>query len=517
MHTIDLGTCNSCVSVATNDKCNVVPVYNQELLPSLVDFTDPSNIKVGSYARTNAISKGNVVEGNKRILGKKFDDDSIKDIKGLCQAEVRKDDKGYCCYYIPSQARCVSPEDVNAELIKVLYNAAIESQGYHPNEVWITIPASFTQLQKNITRRSAEKVITEPVHFLSEPSAAAIQFGHTDILEDGYYVVYDLGGGTFDVCIIRVQNNQFEIVGTDGHPSIGGKLFDKLILDYVAKEYKRYMRETWQIDEDLLPESMKSDRCIYEKSMWKILKLCEDAKKKLSTPGCLVAPVNATDYFEYVYKLGGGDHDDDEDNVTVDYECQITRDIFEAFIRPHIQSTIDVTLGLLDEKGISMRDVKHVLLVGGSSNIPLVQSMLKNTFGEQKIGRNINCDNCVSKGAALRGLPEYRNLIERRPLDISSYDIAVQLAFNRYSVLIPKGSRLPFTGSKTYRKNNRDLDFVMSSVYEVQGKDQYSLIKNICVRDDSLFDRVTRIRVDYTLTAEAQFQLYPIAGNPTRQ
>lgn len=143
---IDLGTSNCCVSIATDTECRVVPVNNgnDQLLSSKVDFTDPNNIRVGSIVTENLVKKGNAVEGNKRIIGHKFNEECIQEIKQYCQAEVREDKDGYCCYYIPQQKRTVTPEDVNAELIKVLYNKAIESMGgKRPKGVWITIPASF--------------------------------------------------------------------------------------------------------------------------------------------------------------------------------------------------------------------------------------------------------------------------------------------------------------------------------------------------------------------------------------
>ena len=506
---IDLGTCNSCVSIAVRNQCEVVEINHNQLLPSMVDFTDRNNIKTGSYAKNNAIAKGNVVEGNKRIIGHKFDEDSIHEIKSFCQAEIRADADGYCCYYIPAQNRCVSPEEVNAELIKVMYNAAIEKMdNKKPKAVWITIPASFSQKQKSITRRSAERVINEPIHFISEPSAAAIQYGHDETCEDGNIVVYDLGGGTFDVCIIRNNNKHFEIVGTAGHPTIGGKLFDKLIFNYINQQYKDFMVNEMKCEANLLPECLRGDEIKYQKSMWKILDQCEEAKKCLSSPGSEVANIDIDEYFEFIGKFKGkddDDDDDDDDNIGEAFDGDLTRKKFEELIEPFIQTTIDITLGLLQSKNIQRRDVTRVLLVGGSSHIPLVKKLLEETFGKEKIGRDINCDNCVSKGAALRGLPEYDDVTEHNGVvDISSFDIAVKLAKGKYGVLIPKDTPLPYTGSKVYHKRNPDLDFVVSSVYERNRGDDYSLLKDICVTDECLYDRSPAIRVDYTLTTEGE-------------
>ena len=143
---IDLGTSNCCVSIATDRECRVVPVNNghEQLLPSKVDFTDPNNIRVGSIVSESLIKKGNAVEGNKRIIGHKFNEECIQEIKQYCQAEVVEGKDGYCYYYIPAQDRNVSPEDVNVELLKVLYNTAIESMNdQRPKLVLITVLAFF--------------------------------------------------------------------------------------------------------------------------------------------------------------------------------------------------------------------------------------------------------------------------------------------------------------------------------------------------------------------------------------
>ena len=501
---IDLGTSNCCVSIATDRECRVVPVNNghEQLLPSKVDFTDPNNIRVGSIVSESLIKKGNAVEGNKRIIGHKFNEECIQEIKQYCQAEVVEGKDGYCYYYIPAQDRNVSPEDVNVELLKVLYNTAIESMGgQRPKGVWITVPASFNQKQRSITRRSAERVIKEPVHLLSEPAAAAIQYGYDNLYEEGTMVIYDLGGGTFDVCIVRIQNQTIDIVDTSGHPTIGGNLFDSLIMEYACKDYEQYMLNEMGDKGYLLPDSLKENDIAYQKSLYALLRACREAKHHLSNPACETKDINIDEYFDIVERIKhkyGIDipDDDDDDGISYPYVCPLSRDKLNELISPYIQTTINITLKLLYDNNLNIQDISRVLLVGGSSFIPYIRTLLSETFGPEKIGYNINCNTCVSMGAALHNLKD--NLIDR-----STYDICILTNGNTYNVLIPKNSPLPCSGYKLLR-SNRWSCWVNTSVYERSGEGENEYVKYDSILDNDRLLEEIQIRVDYTLTVEGE-------------
>ena len=516
---IDLGTSNCCIAFCDQtNHSQVIYVQGKQLLESVVDFYDPKNIKVGIGARTNnkGFEKGTVVRNNKRVLGRKFDDNKIKGFKEYCEAKVVEDADGFCAYDIPGMGGKVSTEDVAVELLKVLYETAVKKDLGKIEKVCITIPATYTQKQKSITRHAANKVIKNiPIEFISEPSAAAIHYSLSTSIKNGNVLIYDLGGGTFDVSIIRITNgNQYEILGTSGHPTIGGCLFDKYLLELARQKYKKQFDD--EDDEDLLPEE-KENINVYTSALHKLLDICREKKEELSTPGVDRVEIDMSEYFTYLneerkrHGCSDYDADDDDDEPAIEecIEIEITRDDFERLITQDIKTTIDLTKECIETCGLSKNEIEHVLLVGGSSHLPKVKKLLREEFGEKKIGADINADTCVACGAALRGQDDFAGFEEINKLvftERSTFAIAVEKGRNHYQELIPANSKLPYSGYKDYKLHECNPGFFISSVYEKSGagNKEYELIKNIVVEDESFYDRAARIRVEYKLTKEGE-------------
>lgn len=504
---IDIGTTNCAVAVAMGeDIIRLVQIYSEDLLQSIVNFRGPDNIRVGGRSFIpRDVDKGTVVFCNKLVLGHQFDDPEISGFKELCRAKVVKGEDDLCEFEIPGFGN-VSPERVVQELLKVVMDSVIQFQGgQYPSSIWLSIPATFTQIQRGIMRRAAQDVIKDcDINFVSEPSAAALSYGLCRILSDGYYVIYDLGGGTFDVSILKIRNNCFEIVKTDGHGTIGGSKFNKLIMELVQQKYSNINME--ESDCSLLPQ--KDEGIIYNISLAKLLSECEKVKIQLSERE--EAEIDVDGYLRFVdntyRQYSADDMDNDDENMDNYIRLTITRDEFEDLIRQDIMTTINIVTNCCDDANIRISDINSILMVGGSSYIPLIRRMLEEHFGKEKVCADINFQKCVAQGAARRSqmnVSEHFNTI----LERSPYDIALKGARNRFKTLIPRGTPLPTPPSfKTYNLPEDNTGEISCPIYEcVKGK--YGLVKNLVLKSEDIAFRKVSIRIEYTLTAMCELSV----------
>ena len=262
-------------------------------------------------------------------------------------------------------------------------------------------------------------------------------------------------------------------------------------------------------DDDLLPE--EEDINVYNSALHKLLDICRVKKEDLSSPNMDRVEIDMSEYFTYlneerkkhgctIYDAG----DDDEPAVEECIEIEVTREDFERLITQDIKTTIDLIKDCLETCGLSKDDIDHILLVGGSSHIPLVKRLLREEFGEKKIGADINSDTCVACGAALRGQNDFDHIREIK--ERSTFAIAIETANNPYKELIPANSKLPYSGFGDYKLHKCNPGFFNSSVYEKSGagNKEYELIKHVTVEDDSFYDRARNIRVKYSLTKEGE-------------
>lgn len=504
---IDLGTTNSCIAIATNSKeVEVVNVNNQELVRSAVNYADPKSIRVGDSVIVNNernIHRKKVVFNNKCVLGKKYTEVEAKRLEKLCQATVKEDGDGFCGFSFPGMEQVVTTKNVLTEIIKVLYEAALTkiNKTYQIRGVWISIPSTFTQYQKDITRKAAEAVIkTYPIHFISEPAAAAILYGVSNQLSNGNVLIYDMGGGTFDVSIIRIQDQtHYEILRNDGDSSIGGNFFDEKLSELIEEKFRR------QNDGRLL-EDMDNSMANFV-SNWQLLSEAEKLKKNLSINDR--ASFHISEFYERLdHKLSEdtpmNDENDDTNITPVLGDIYVKREEFEEVIKNAIEETIEITERCITNNNLQIKDISCVLLVGGSTYIPLVQKRLKDVFGNI-VQQDVNKVTCVAKGAALRGFLDLEEklggVIER-----NYYEIALKTTKEGFITIIPANSQLPCSGKKRQWLSANNIGYVETSIYEKVGN-KYELVMKDWLESESLKFRKVSIEIEYHLTKEGELNV----------
>ena len=454
---IDLGTTNCVVSYYTSDKrTDTIHIANSVLVRSAIDFLENGKMIVGDMALRNAkdLVSGNVVLNAKRVIGKKINSVVVNRVKESCRAEVVADDMGYAAFAIPHLHRVVKPEEVSAHLLNYLYtNATRQLQDYVIKGVVITVPASFDSDQRFATMRAIRmSELPKNTSLLSEPTAAAISHGVLELNYDMNILVYDLGGGTFDVSVMSIRNGRvFRVIATDGICGIGGEDFDVSILNALMNQYT-----SKNPDESLLPESVheKTDE-VFQKCKSKLLEQCRIAKEELSYGSNDSVDIDLSEYFDG----GWNDESDDPDDysgLVESFTFSLTREVFEALIERSIDRTIRNVQKCLDMANLTPNSIHRVILVGGSSRIPLIRKKLAALFPLDRIILS-DPDTCVSKGAA------YYGAARDKVVDISVEDCIARYSYYTmmkehkqivFDPIITKGTVLPSTNTKSYVLRN---------------------------------------------------------------
>lgn len=449
---IDLGTTNSVVAY----KDSVVRVIqtgpNQEdLCRSCVALDKNDQFLVGNAPYNNWKNlTPNIVVSVKRLMGVAFTDPQVQ--------KMRDDSKSYPfgikkpsggtdeAVAVLLRGREYSPEQISAEILKSLKRDASSKLGEVTHAV-ITVPAYFTEKQKSATKKAAELAGIRVQRLLAEPTAAAISYGMDKLLpgESKQVLVYDFGGGTFDLSILMALDGQFIESGSGGDRWLGGDDIDRILTDFVCKEIEK--RDGFNLLE-LLDEKSEKEK---KQFIAGLKKYVENAKKALSQVE------SATIYFSEFLE------NEDEDPVD---DLVITRTTFEGLIRPLIQRTIDLIEELLNKTAIPMETIDNILLVGGSSCIPLVKKMLSEKYGEAKVLSSEKPMLAIAEGAAIlaQSLPSEEGAIQEATttpaggIDVvttTKHQTFIQLedadGSKRMDKIIDSQEVLPFEANKRYR------------------------------------------------------------------
>lgn len=360
---IDLGSYNSCVSVYEGTEVKIIP--NSEgsyTTPSYVAFTK-DGIKVGESAKRQAATNPEKTIFNiKRLMGKTFD--QVKDLKRPYQivdskgrAAVKIDDKVY------------TPEEISAMIIQKMKKTAEDFLGHEVTRAIITVPAHFNSDERQSTKVAGEIAGLKVERVIAEPTAAIL---NVDSKSDKKYAVYDFGGQTMDLSIVDVSDGVFEILSTDGDLDLGGSIIDESLVNYLADEFQ------------------KSEGTDLRKDPMALQRLFEAAEKaKIELSNSTAADVN----LPYITSIDG---------VPKHLVLSISRSKFEQLAEPIIEKTIEKSKSALKASKLNVNDISEVLLVGGSSRIPLAQEKLEKFFGK-KVSKTLNPDTCVSSGATIQG------------------------------------------------------------------------------------------------------------------
>ncbi len=411
---IDLGTTNSVVAVIIGDEPQVI--QNQEgsrLTPSVVSWTKEKEILVGEPAKRRAVlDPENTVYESKRFIGRKYEE--VKDEAKRVSYKVVADDKGDAAFDVPNAGKVVRPEEVGAHVLRKLKEAAEAYLGEKITKAVITVPAYFNERQRQATKDAGKIAGLEVLRILNEPTAAALAYG-LDKKSDVKILVYDFGGGTFDVSILEGGEGVIEVKATSGDTHLGGANIDERIMEWLIEEFKK---ETG-ID-------LKSDKT----ALQRLKEAAEQAKKELSFK--LETEINLP--FITI---------DPSNNQPLHLQKKLTRARLEEMIKDLIDRTMDIVKKALEDAKLSPQDIDDVVLVGGSTRIPLVQQKIKEFFGKEP-HKGVNPDEVVAVGAAIQAGVLSGEVKEILLVDVTPLSLGVETYGGVMTTLIPRNTPIPY-------------------------------------------------------------------------
>ena len=390
---IDLGTTNSCVCVFEGGEAKVIAnPEGERTTPSVVAFKN-GEIIVGGAAKRQTVVNPDTISSVKRLIGTK--------------KKVKANGKEY------------TPEEVSAMILGDLKKTAEAYLGEKVTKAVITVPAYFNDAQRQATKNAGKIAGLEVERIINEPTAAALAYGLDKQEESQTVLVYDLGGGTFDVSILELGDGVFEVKSTSGNNKLGGDDFDDRIIEYLVKDIKK------EHGVDLADDKM---------AMQRIKDAAEKAKKDLSGV--------TTTQISLPFLAQGKDG-------VINYETSLTRAKFEELIHDLLEDTMEPVRKALKDAKLSASDIDKVLLVGGSTRIPKVQEMVKNELGKEP-SKGVNPDEVVAMGAAIQGGVLTGDVNDIVLLDVTPLSLGLETLGGVFTVLIPRNTTIPTSKSQVF-------------------------------------------------------------------
>jgi molecular chaperone DnaK len=414
---IDLGTTNSCVSVM--EGAEPVVIANDEgrrTTPSIVAFLKNGERKVGDPAKRQAITNPvNTISSVKRFMGRRFDEVG-EEIKHWSYKVAQGDNN---TVRIDIDGRLYTPQEISAMVLQKMKKTAEDYLGQEVTEAVITVPAYFNDAQRQATKEAGEIAGLNVRRIVNEPTAAALAYGLDKKHKDQKIAVFDLGGGTFDISVLELGDGVFEVKSTNGDTHLGGDDFDKVIIDWLADEFKN------QENIDLRKDPMALQR---------LKEAAEKAKVELSSSS--ETEVN----LPYVTAVDG---------VPKHLVVKLTRAKFEALADKLFERCLKPCELALKDAGLSTSDIDEVILVGGSSRIPKVQEIVEKFFGK-KPNRSVNPDEVVAIGAAIQGAVLTGEVKDVLLLDVTPLSLGIETLGGVMTTLIPSNTTIPSKKSETF-------------------------------------------------------------------
>lgn len=408
---VDLGSYNSCASVYEGKDVKIIPNSEGSLTtPSYVSFSKDGEIKVGDPAkRQAAMNPEGTIFNIKRLMGKTYEQ-----VKHLKRPYKIVDNKGRAAVEI--NGRVYSPEEISAMIIQKMKKTAEEFLGEEVEKVVITVPAHFNSDEREATKLAGEIAGLKVERVIAEPTAASLCI---DGNSNKKYAVYDFGGQTFDLSVVDIGDGVYEILSTDGDLDLGGSLLDEEIVKFLAETFKK------ENGIDLRKDPMAHQR---------LFEAAEKAKIELSSTA-------STDInLPYITAVDG---------VPKHLTLTINRAKFESLIEKLVDKTIEISKRSLEKSGLKSSDISDVLLVGGSSRIPLVQSKLEKLFGKVP-NKSLNPDTCVSQGATVQGGVLTGEVNDILLLDVLPISMGIETNGGVFTKMIESNSTIPCRKEETF-------------------------------------------------------------------
>ena len=415
---IDLGTTNSCVAVMEgNEPTVIINSEGKRTTPSVVAFTDNGERKIGDPAKRQAITNPNkTIFSIKRFMGEPYD--RVQNEISRVPYKVVRGDNGTA--RVDIDGRLYSPQEISAMILQKMKKTAEDYLGQEVTEAVITVPAYFSDSQRQATKEAGEIAGLKVKRIINEPTAAALAYGMDKKKNDMKVAVYDLGGGTFDISILELGDGVFEVKSTNGDTHLGGDDFDHRIIDWMATEF---MNDNPGVDLRKDPMALQRLKEAAEKAK---IELSSQTSTEINLP--YIMPV---------------------DGVPKHLVKTLTRAKFEQICDDLIQRTIEPCRKAVADAGLKVSDIDEVLLVGGSTRIPAIQQIVEKFFGKTP-NKGVNPDEVVAVGAAIQGGVLAGDVKDVLLLDVTPLSLGIETLGGVMTKLIEANTTIPTRKSEVF-------------------------------------------------------------------
>ncbi len=415
---IDLGTTNSCVSIMEGKQAKVIEnAEGQRTTPSVVAFLDKDEKLVGQPAKRQAVTNpDNTIFAAKRLIGRTFDDQSVKKDIAKVPFKIVKSDKNDA--WIEAKGKKYSPSQISAFILQKMKETAEKYLGQPVTKAVITVPAYFNDAQRQATKDAGKIAGLEVLRIINEPTAASLAYG-LDKKGGKKIAVYDLGGGTFDVSILEIGDGVFEVKSTNGDTFLGGEDFDDTVVDYLASEFKK------DNGIDLTTDKLALQR---------LKEAAEKAKIELSS--ATQTEINLP--FITADKTG-----------PKHINLKFTRAKLEALVENLVERTLEPCKTALKDSGFSAAEINEVVLVGGMTRMPKIVETVKNFFGKEP-NKSVNPDEVVAMGAAIQAGVLQGDVKDVLLLDVTPLSLGIETLGGVSTKLIDKNTTIPTKKSQVF-------------------------------------------------------------------